>query len=101
MSEKDVKKDKKVPEMRGRITLDEYMWMSQMGKELHDYWWKHKKKMYKELADSGQLLKILKSEDERLDELVLSLIHENGLQVQQAVEIARAQIFDEMYYDGT
>ena len=40
----------------GRITVEQYSLLTPMGRELHDYWRKFKKKMYKEMADEGTLL---------------------------------------------
>ena len=46
-------KDRKAAEKPyGRITVEQYQHLTPMGKELHDYWRKFKKKMYKEMARS-------------------------------------------------
>ena len=77
------------------ITKEQYHSMSPMGVELHDYWMKWKPEMYKEMAETGTLWEVLQSEDRRLDEMVIDLIHK-GLAVDQAKEVARAEIYDEM-----
>ena len=77
------------------ITQAQYNSLSPMGVELHRYWMNFKPKMYREMAEAGTLWPTLESEDNRLDEMVISLIH-SGLAVDQAKEIARAEIYDEM-----
>ena len=77
------------------ITKEQYWKLSPMGVELHDYWMKWKPEMYKEMAEAGTLWPTLQSEDQRLDEMVLDLIP-SGLAVDQAKEVARAEIYDEM-----
>lgn len=77
------------------ITKEQYHSMSPMGVELHDYWMKWKPEMYQEMAAAGTLWPTLQSEDKRLDEMVIDLIH-SGLAVDQAKEVARAEIYDEM-----
>ncbi len=78
----------------GRITVEQYSLLTPMGKELHDYWRKFKKKMYKEMADEGTLLPLLISEGERLSDLVTELTPQIGLA--GAEEMARSEIYDEM-----
>ena len=75
------------------ITREQYHSMSPMGVELHDYWMKWKPEMYQEMAEAGTLWEVLQSEDRRLDEMVIDLIH-SGLAVDQAKEVARAEIYD-------
>ena len=77
------------------ITKEQYSNLSPMGVELHQYWMNFKPKMYKEMAAAGTLWETLLSEDRRLDEMVISLIH-NGLAVDQAVEVARAEIYGDL-----
>lgn len=77
------------------ITKEQYYSLSPMGVELHDYWMKWKPEMYREMAQAGTLWPTLQSEDNRLDEMVIDLIH-SGLAEDQAKEIARAEIYDEM-----
>ena len=77
------------------ITKEQYHSMSPMGVELHDYWMKWKPEMYKEMAAAGTLWEVLQSEDQRLDEMVISLIH-SGLAVDQAKEVARAEIYGDL-----
>ena len=77
------------------ITKEQYHSMSPMGVELHDYWMKWKPEMYKEMAAAGTLWEVLQSEDRRLDEMVIDLIHK-GLAVDQAVEVARAEIYGDL-----
>lgn len=78
-----------------RITKEQYWNLNPMAKELHDYWMKFKPKMYKELADSGELLPLILMEGERLDEMVIELTPQIGLA--GAKEVARAEIYDEMH----
>ena len=52
-----------------------------------------KPKMYKEMAEAGTLWEVLQSEDRRLDEMVIDLIH-SGLSEDMAKEVARAEIYD-------
>ena len=77
------------------ITKEQYSNLSPMGVELHQYWMNFKPKMYKEMAVAGTLWETLLSEDRRLDEMVIDLIH-NGLAVDQAVEVARAEIYGDL-----
>ena len=77
------------------ITKAQYSSLSWIGQEMHDYWMKWKPEMYKEMAEAGTLWPTLQSEDQRLDEMVIDLIH-SGLAEDQAKEIARAEIYDEM-----
>lgn len=76
-----------------RITKDQYWSLNPMARELHDYWMNFKPKMYKELADSGELLPLILREGERLDEMVIELTPQLGLA--GAKEVARAEIYDE------
>ena len=78
----------------GRITTEQYYSLTPIGKELHDYWMNFKPKMYKELADSGKLWPLIKSEGDRLNEMVIELTPQIGLA--GAKEMARAEIYDEM-----
>ena len=78
-----------------RITKEQYWNLNPMAKELHDYWMKFKPKMYKELADSKELLPLILREGERLDEMVIELTPQIGLA--GAKEVARAEIYDEMH----
>ena len=77
------------------ITKEQYHSMSPMGVELHDYWMKWKPEMYQEMAAAGTLWEVLQSEDRRLDEMVIDLIHK-GLAVDQAKEVARAEIYGDL-----
>ena len=74
--------------------MTQYDLLSPIGKELHDYWMKFKPEMYRQMEKDGTLWEVLMSEDERLDDMVLSLIH-NGMTVEQALEVARAEIYEE------
>lgn len=76
-----------------RITKDQYWSLNPMAKELHDYWMNFKPKMYKELADSGNLLDLIQREGDRLNEMVIELTPHIGLA--GAKEVARAEIYDE------
>ena len=75
------------------ITKKQYSSLSPMGVELHRYWMNFKPEMYKELAEAGTLWEVLQSEDRRLDEMVIDLMH-SGLAEDQAKEVARAEIYD-------
>ena len=77
------------------ITKAQYGSLSPMGVELHDYWMKWKPEMYREMAAAGTLWPTLESEDNRLFEMVVDLMH-SGLAEDQAKEVARAEIYDEM-----
>ena len=77
------------------ITKEQYSSLSFIGKEMHDYWMKWKPEMYKEMAEAGTLLEVLQSEDRRLDEMVIDLIH-SGLSEDMAKEIARAEIYGDL-----
>ena len=77
------------------ITMEQYNSLPPMGKELHSYWSKWKPKMYKEMAADGTLWPTLESEGNRLNEMVIELM-QNGLAEDQAKEIARAEIYDEI-----
>ena len=77
------------------ITQSQYNSLSPMGVELHRYWMNFQPKMYQEMAESGTLWPTLESEDKRLDEMVIDLIH-SGLAEDQAKEIARAEIYGEL-----
>ena len=76
-----------------RITKQQYSSLSPMGVELHRYWMNFKPQMYKEMAEAGTLWPTLQSEDRRLDEMVIDLIH-SGLAEDQAKEVARAEIYE-------
>ena len=78
-----------------RITAQQYSSLSPMGVELHQYWMNFKPEMYQEMAESGTLWPTLESEDNRLNEMVIDLIH-SGLAVDQAKEVARAEIYGEL-----
>ena len=65
------------------ITKQQYSSLSPMGVELHRYWMNFKPKMYQEMAEAGTLWPTLESEDRRLDEMVIDLIHK-GLAEDQA-----------------
>ena len=77
------------------ITKEQYNSLTPIGREIHEYWMKWQPEMYKEMAKEGTLWEVLQSEDSRLDEMIISLIH-SGLSVDQAMEIARAEIYGEL-----
>lgn len=76
-----------------RVTKEQYYSLNPMAKELHDYWMNFKTEMYNTLADSGKLWPLLKSEGDRLDEMVIELTPQIGLA--GAKEIAREEIYDQ------
>ena len=78
------------------ITEEQYNSLTPIGREIHKYWKDHKPQMYQEMHKEGTLWETLSSEDKRLDEMALQLITEQGLAVDQAMEIVRAEIYDEM-----
>lgn len=78
------------------ITTDQYYSLTEIGKEIHDYWMKWKPEMYKEMAEQGTLWETLSREDTRLDDLAFNLIAVQGMSVDMAMEVVRAQIYDEM-----
>ena len=78
-----------------RISQQQYSSLSPMGVELHQYWMNFKPEMYREMAESGTLWPTLESEDNRLNDMVIDLIHK-GLAVDQAKEVARAEIYGEL-----
>ena len=77
------------------ITKEQYHSMSPMGVELHRYWMNFQPKMYQEMAEAGTLWPTLESEDNRLNNMVIDLIH-SGLAEDQAKEVARAEIYGEL-----
>jgi hypothetical protein len=78
------------------ITKEQYNSLTKIGREIHEYWMKWKPKMYREMAQAGTLWETLKHEDERLDEMACDLITVKGLSENMAMEIVRAEIYDEM-----
>ena len=74
---------------------EQYYHIGVMGREIHDYWQNHKPKMYREMEQNGTLWTTLESEGMRLDEMIIDLM-QKGLAEDQAKEIARAEIYDEM-----
>ena len=74
------------------ITDKQYWDLTPMGRELHDHWMNNKPKMYQELHQNGTLWKILDSESQRLDEMVIELTQQIGLA--GAMEMARAEILE-------
>ena len=76
------------------ISKEQYSSLSPMGVELHRYWMNFKPQMYKEMAEAGTLWPTLQSEDRRLDEMVIDLMH-SGLAEDQAKEVARAEIYEQ------
>ena len=76
-----------------KINKSDYHSLNPMAKELHDYWMNFKPKMYKELADRGNLLELVQREGNRLNEMVIELTPQIGLA--GAKEVARAEIYDE------
>ena len=79
----------------GRITTEQYYSLTPIGKELHDYWMKFKPEMYEEMYQKKTLLPTLISDNARLHEMICELI-QNGMSVPQAMEVARAQIYEEI-----
>ena len=77
------------------ITEKQYSSLSPIGREIHEYWMKWKPEMYQEMHRAGTLWEILSKEDERLFEMICELM-QNGLAEDQAKEIARSEIYDEM-----
>ena len=77
------------------ITEAQYSSLSPMGMELHEYWMKWKPEMYKEMKAQGTLWQTLESEDNRLHEMVIDLMH-SGLAEDQAKEVARAEIYGDL-----
>ena len=78
------------------IAEKQYDSLTPIGREIHKYWKDHKTEMYQEMYRAGTLWETLSSEDKRLDEMAIALITEQGLAVDQAMEIVRAEIYDEM-----
>ena len=78
------------------IPKDQYYSLTEIGKEIHDYWMKSKPEMYREMYEQGTLLETLSREDKRLDDLACDLIAVQGMSVDMAMEVVRAQIYDEM-----
>ena len=78
------------------ITREQYLRLSPMGVELHDYWMKWKPEMYREMAEAGTLWPTLESEDNRLYEMVANLITVQGMSEDMAKEVARAEIYEEL-----
>ena len=78
------------------ITEAQYSSLTPIGREIHEYWMKWKPKMYQEMHREGTLWATLSSEDKRLDEMMCTMVAEQGLAVDQAWEIVRAEIYDEM-----
>ena len=78
------------------ITKDQYYSLTVIGKEIHDYWMKSKPEMYREMYEQGTLWETLSREDKRLDDLACDLIAVQGMSVDMAMEVVRAQIYDEM-----
>ena len=76
------------------ITEKQYLSLTPMGRELHDYWMNYKTKMYRELHQNGTLWELLDSESQRLHQMVIDLMPELG--IAGAKEVARAEIYDEM-----
>ena len=77
------------------ITKQQHSSLSPMGVELHRYWMNFQPKMYREMAEAGTLWPTLESEDNRLHEMVIEMIH-SGLSEDQAKEVARAEIYGEL-----
>ena len=77
------------------ITKEQYSSLSPIGREIHEYWMKWKPEMYKELKAQGTLWEVLESEDNRLDEMIISLM-QNGMSEDMAKEVARAEIYGEL-----
>ena len=75
-----------------RLTKEQYNSLNPMAMELHDYWMNYKPEMYNELADSGKLWPRLKTEGDRLNEMVIELTPQIGLA--GAKEMARAEIYN-------
>ena len=74
---------------------EQYYHIGVMGREIHDYWKKFKPKMYREMEKNGTLWTTLESEGMRLDDMIIDLM-QSGMSEDQAKEVARAQIYDEM-----
>ena len=83
--------------MIGRLTEEQYDSLPGMGREIHSYWRNYKKKLYKDMADSGELYPYLMKEGERLEEMVISLM-QNGMDQAGALEVARAEYNEDMMY---
>ena len=78
------------------ITEAQYSSLTPIGREIHEYWMKWKPQMYKEMHREGTLWETLSSEDKRLDDMMCAMVAEQGLAVDMAMEIIRAEIYDEM-----
>ena len=78
------------------ITEAQYSSLTPIGREIHEYWMKFKPKMYKEMHREGTLWETLSNEDKRLDEMMCDLVSVNRIAEDQAREIVRAEIYDEM-----
>ena len=78
------------------ITKEQYSSLSFIGKEMHDYWMKWKPEMYREMAAAGTLWEVLQSEDQRLYEMGADLVSVQGMAPDMAMEVVRAEIYDEM-----
>ena len=78
------------------ITQAQHSSLTPIGREIHEYWMKWKPEMYKEMHREGTLWETLSSEDKRLDDMMCAMVAEQGLAVDMAMEIIRAEIYDEM-----
>ena len=77
------------------ITEAQYSSLSPIGREIHEYWMKWKPEMYQELKTQGTLWETLESEDNRLFEMIISLM-QNGMSEDMAKEVARAEIYGDL-----
>lgn len=78
---------------KGLLTKEEYQSLGRCGREIYSYWSSEKRKMCKSLAEEGKLYEIIRKWGESLDRMVEEQM-ENGLYESEAMEIARAQIYE-------
>ena len=82
------------------ITMDQYLSLGKMGRELYDYWTKFLPRMSQSLAEKGEFWESLKSEAETLDQVYENWIAA-GYEDYEAAEEPRQMMMETPPEPGT
>ena len=79
--------------MKSLLTKEQTQELGIMGLDQNDYWRKYLPKMYKSLAESGELFPLLKRRNDRMEEMMQDLMNQ-GLYENEAREYINEIMYD-------
>ena len=79
--------------MKSLLTKEQEKELGSLGWEQNEYWRKYCPKMYKNLAESGDLFRLLKHRDEQMEEMMQDLMNQ-GLYENEARDFVNEIMYD-------